>query len=77
MDGNLAGFRELTLEEAALVGGAWTWEGLATAAVTGAVVGGMAGAVPGGVTAPVGALSGALLGAAGYLISDMLQTYVF
>jgi hypothetical protein len=37
----------------------------------------MAGAVPGGVTAPVGAISGALLGAAGYLISDMLQEYVF
>jgi hypothetical protein len=77
MDGNLADIRELTLEEAALVGGAWTWEGLATAMFTGAIVGGMAGAVPGGVTAPVGAISGALLGGAGYMISDMVQSYFF
>jgi hypothetical protein len=77
MDGNLADIRELTLEEAALVGGAWTWEGIAGAMITGAIVGGMAGAVPGGVTAPVGAISGALLGAAGYLINDMVQQYVF
>jgi len=64
--------RELDADELALVGGAWTWEGLAAAMFTGGIVGGVSGMAT-GVGAPAGALGGALLGGASYLIHDMFM----
>jgi hypothetical protein len=69
MNANVATIRELTLDETALVGGAWTWTGLGGAMLTGGIVGGL-GAAATGAGIPLGALGGALLGGAGYLIND-------
>lgn len=71
MSSSVSTIRELTAEETILVGGAWTWQGLAGAMISGAVVGGLGGAVS-GIGIPMGALSGALLGGTSYLINDFI-----
>jgi hypothetical protein len=72
MNSTVATIRELSIEEAAVVSGAWTWEGLAGAMITGGVVGGMGGALT-GAGIPLGALTGSLLAGTGYLINDWMM----
>jgi hypothetical protein len=75
MNSAVTTMRELSLEETALVSGAWTWEGLAAAMITGGVAGGL-GAAATGAGIPAGAVGGALVGGASYLIHDMF-TFCF
>jgi hypothetical protein len=67
--------RELSIEETALVSGAFSWEDLGQAMFVGGVTGAMAGSItPAGPLA--GGIGGALIGGAAYCINDLWNYFM-
>ena len=75
MDGWTTTMRELTVEETALVSGAFTWQGLGGAMLAGGLVGGIGAAVT-GAGVPPAILAGMLLGGISYCVTDLINQCV-
>ena len=76
MDTTATTLRELTIEEAALVGGGeFTWGGFFGHVAGGAIAGGLAGAAAAGVGAGPGALAGGLLGGIEYTAASIVEEW--
>jgi hypothetical protein len=76
MDATVATVRELTIEEMALVSGAFSWGELAGQMVVGAGIGAMAGAAGAGLGAGPGALAGFLIGGIEYSLGELIEFYL-
>jgi hypothetical protein len=76
MDATVATVRELTIEEMALVSGAFSWGELAGHMVVGAGIGAMAGAAGAGLGAGPGALAGFLIGGIEYSLGELIEFYL-
>jgi hypothetical protein len=67
--------RELSVEEMALVSGAFSWEDLGQAMLVGALTGAMAGSItPAGPV--LGAIGGGLIAGAAYCFNDILNYFM-